>query len=260
MNVRCPAFVVVIVWVLPAAALAGDPPRAQPPPAPAGTVSAHADIGEAIRVLGHTVENLAWDEVTLGYVINWLRGEGEVNVAVKYNALRNIGIDADSTVSLMIRRAAVAEILSEVFEQLADEGEVLFRATGTWIQISTAEDFNRDLPVRVYDVGDLLMRIPGFTGGPQIDSTAAQQAGGSGTASGGPVFRPSTGEHDQDESDDEIRQRLEELADVIVGSIDPLSWDINGGRGTIRTYNRMLIIRNSVEVHEQIAGHFRLDG
>jgi len=46
---------------------------------------------------------------------------------------------------------------------------------------------------------------------------------------------------------------------VIVDTIEPLSWDTYNGRGTIRTYNRMLIVRNSVEVHEQIAGAFRLD-
>ena len=139
MNVRCPASVVVIAWLLPAVALAGDPPWVEPPPAPTGTVSAHADTGEAIRVLCRTVEDLEWDEVTFEHVIDWLRGEGEVNVVVKYDALRNIGVDADSTVSLVIRRAAVAEILSEVFDQLADEGEVLLRATGAWIWISTAE-------------------------------------------------------------------------------------------------------------------------
>ena len=44
----------------------------------------------------------------------------------------------------------------------------------------------------------------------------------------------------------------------IEDSVEPGSWDVLGGRGTIRSYNRTLVIRNSVEVHEQIAGYFAL--
>jgi len=45
---------------------------------------------------------------------------------------------------------------------------------------------------------------------------------------------------------------------VIEDSIEPESWDVLGGRGTIRSYNRTLVVRNSVEVHEQIVGFFSL--
>ena len=59
-------------------------------------------------------------------------------------------------------------------------------------------------------------------------------------------------------TDEELNQRLEEIRTLIEDSIEPDSWDAVGGRGTIRYFNRTLVVRNSVEVHEQIAGYFAL--
>jgi hypothetical protein len=258
MNVQFPVSIgLMLLMSSPPVCAQILPPHASPSPQ-SGPEVVRVDEGEAVRVLRTTVEDLTWEEVTFEYVIGWLRDFGEVNVVVDFDALRAVGVDADSTVTLVVRRATVAEVLNEVLDQLAGEEELHYRATGPWIRISTAEEFDRRLYVRVYNVVDLLTNPPHFTDAPQIDLSVAQQAGGSGAGTGQPVFTVTSGEDDQGENEDEIQRRLDDLASVIIDTIEPLSWDVYNGRGTIRTYNRMLIVRNSVEVHEQIAGAFRL--
>jgi ElaB/YqjD/DUF883 family membrane-anchored ribosome-binding protein len=46
------------------------------------------------------------------------------------------------------------------------------------------------------------------------------------------------------------------LIDLITETIDPESWDVNGGRGRIRYYAplRVLVVRNTLRVHEQLGG------
>jgi hypothetical protein len=46
------------------------------------------------------------------------------------------------------------------------------------------------------------------------------------------------------------------LIDLITETIDPDSWDVNGGRGRIRYYAplRVLVVRNRLRVHEQLGG------
>lgn len=47
-----------------------------------------------------------------------------------------------------------------------------------------------------------------------------------------------------------------ELIDLIQSTISPESWDVNGGKGTIRYYSnlKVLVVRNTAEVHSQIGG------
>jgi hypothetical protein len=52
------------------------------------------------------------------------------------------------------------------------------------------------------------------------------------------------------------QQNAQALIDLITNTIEPDSWEINGGRGRIIYFSplKVLVIRNSQEVHEQIGG------
>jgi hypothetical protein len=54
----------------------------------------------------------------------------------------------------------------------------------------------------------------------------------------------------------EEARNVQQLIDLIESTIEPESWDVNGGPGTIRYYSplHVLVIRNSQRVHEQIGG------
>ena len=59
---------------------------------------------------------------------------------------------------------------------------------------------------------------------------------------------------ENEESAEEMRMRLE---DAIKG-IEPESWKEFGGKGTVHWIENTLIIRNTIEVHEMVAGSFCL--
>jgi len=215
------------------------------------------------------VEPIIWEDISFEDVIQWLRDQGDANVVVNFSALEVVGVSREATLDgLSLRGVKVADVLNEVLDQLVQQGgeEISYRGVGNTLRISTKQDFNRKLYMRFYDVTELLFRVPDNIDAPEVDLTQIQQSGGGGGGGGGggqgvPVFTENGGSSSQDNrevTDEEVKQRMEELRVVIEDSIEPESWDVLGGRGTIRSYNRTLVVRNSVEVHEQIVGFFSL--
>ncbi|MEK7757912.1 MAG: hypothetical protein AAB385_11940, partial [Planctomycetota bacterium] len=68
-----------------------------------------------------------------------------------------------------------------------------------------------------------------------------------------------------------LEQRLTKLKELIQRTIAPETWDLTGqqggatqaagagGRGRIEVYSRSLVISNTIEVHEAIAGAFSFE-
>jgi hypothetical protein len=228
----------------------GSGPGAGPPSGRGATASR--------QVLFKKIASVEWEDVALEDVFEWLKEQGPVNVIVRWGALADEGIDPGTPVTLSLRDTTVAKILTEVFEQISEVEPVLFRGIGNTIKISTRFDFNRKLYVRVYDISDILLRTPDFDNGPNVDLTRSQSGGGGG---GGAGDESIWSDDDDDDDDDErdLDQRIQTLIELIENTVEPETWLSHGGRGTIVSYNKMLVIRNSIEVHEKIGGPFVLD-
>lgn len=56
-----------------------------------------------------------------------------------------------------------------------------------------------------------------------------------------------------DEDDYDPAEAMRELIDVITATVDPDTWDVNGGRGTIRPFRKMLLVRNTPFVHQKLS-------
>jgi len=217
------------------------------------------DENLAVSVLRKRVEGVDWNELTFERVIDWLREQGQINVIPAWTALEIAGCGTDSLVTLSLTETTVAAVLNEAIEQVSPDRLVRYHASGNTIRISAKEDFERKLIVRIYDVTDILFRIPEFYDAPNIDLQQAQQGGGASAAtSGQPVFQTSGGGDDEQRGmgDAELLQRMEEIRTLIEVVVEPEFWDSLGGPGSIVPYNRALVIRASVEVHEEIAGFF----
>lgn len=236
----------------------GEPKKDAPKPPPRSASSIRA-------VLDKPVPELDWDELTLESVVEWLRDQGPINVVVQWRALEAEGIGPDTPVTLSVRNATVGEVLNDTLDYLPEGGEVRYRGIGSTLRISTKADFNRKMYVRVYDVADLLTKVENFRDGPEID-LAQQQGGGGGGGGGnigtstGKIFGNSDSEEEDDEEQDEVdKMRLDELIALIQASIEPDSWELTrAGPGTIVGFNRSVVVRNSIEVHEQLGGPFVL--
>lgn len=224
---------------------------------PAAPVAAPASSNPAAELMCENVAELRWEDATFEEVVEWLRERGAVNVLVRWNALLDEGVDPASLVSLNLKDVTIADVLRETLAQVSAEGAVGFVARGNTIRITTRRELSADMIVRVYDIGDLITTAPDFRG-PQV--RLDQIAGGS-SGDTAPILEGyDPGDEDPSErtpaSAEEDRPGVQKLREIIEQTIEPESWWIYGGKGTIRGFDRTLVVRNSLEVHEMIAGRF----
>lgn len=228
----------------------------------------------ATSLLYKRVESVEWSDATMDEVLDWLRdlSRGQVNIIVRWSQLAIENVSEETSVNLKLFNTRVADVLNEVLEQVSDGGQLGFHAYGNTIRISTKQDFNRTLYMRVYDVTDLLFRIEDFgQEAPQIDLQQSRSSGGSG-GGGQSVFQGAGGSRGQsqggEQAEREIEERLVKLRDSIVQLIAPETWGAipgssiqgGGGLGRIGIVNRSLVVVNTIEVHEQLAGMFSFGG
>ncbi len=220
-------------------------------------------------LLLHRVEKVSWDEALFRDVVDWVKAQGtesgRVNVVVKWPALAVESIDQESPVTLEMKDTTVAEVLDEVLDQLTDIDPITYIGINNKLRISTKSDFDRKLYTRIYNVDDIFFEIQSFRGSPQIDLNQRQQGGGGGGGSGGQanvqsIFGQSGGGggNDDDDDEDEDDEREEEILEWIRTTVDPDSWQENGGLGTLAVFNKMLTVRNTLDVHELLGGPFHI--
>ncbi|HEY3243279.1 MAG TPA: hypothetical protein VGM03_08000 [Phycisphaerae bacterium] len=273
----------MFTWLI--AALGALPALAQGPTGGSTTVTRsvvtrrETAIGALLR---KRIDAVDWDHEPFQNVLNWLKeqGEGRINIIPRWRALEIVGADADTPITLSLRDSTVRQILTEVLSQLGGaEGEtdpVQFHFINNTLTVSTRSDFNRKMYVRVYDVTDLILQVPNFRDAPAIDLTQQTGGGGGGGGGGGEnIFgggRGGGGGGDEDQQggggqgDQQYKLRMDALIELIKASIEPDTWEIanagayggspGGGKGTIVPFNRFLIVRNTIEVHEQLGGSF----
>lgn len=218
------------------------------------------------------IDKIVWDESPLEDVMTWLRdlGKGKVNVLPRWRALRTVGIDESTTVSFTLHETTVAEVLAEIIEQLEPIAKLAYRAYGNKFILSSQAYFDRQLFLRVYNVTDIVSRVVNNGGSaPVIDLSqttgGVTPTGGGGVASGtgtaGTVFGGGGGQQNEDSganSEQEEQERLDRVVALIQNIIEPASWASagQGRRGQIRAFDKQIIVLNTIEVHEKIAGRF----
>lgn len=223
--------------------------------------------GSAKSLLRMRVAEVDWDEQALEDVVEWLRekSEDKVNILFRWNALEGEGIDRDTIITLRVRRQTVGDILAEVVDQMSPDGRVTFHGVEDRLIVSTKQDFNRKLYLRVYEVTDILFHVPDFgRSAPVVDLQQAARAGGGGGSGGQSIFTgSSSSSEDLEEQEQEVEERIESLRSLVQATVSPDSWALDGegtGEGTIQLYNnKFLIVLNTMEVHEQLVGYFSLD-
>jgi hypothetical protein len=150
-------------------------------------------------------------------------------IAVDRNALEEAQVNYETAVTLKGNGLAVRTIL----RQLLSRYGLAYVIKEQTIEITSAMKAKETMVVRSYYIGDLLSNLPlggwaGFFGLPiRNDVNQMQQM-----------------------------QQVSQLIDMIESSIEPTSWQKNGGSGAI-TFNpatNSLVIKASAEVHAMIGG------
>lgn len=168
---------------------------------------------------------------------------------------RSDGLNKDAQVSLNVRGVTVLEFIERALDASADP-----LAPATWqltsagaVEIGPKSRLNESATVRLYDINDLLFRIPDFDNAPQLDLdqvlNQGQQGGGGG---GGGIFEDEGNGAGQTLTTDQLAQQI---IDIIITSVEPEQWQDNGGSGaTIRFYDGHLLIRAPSYIHRQLDG------
>ena len=107
--------------------------------------------------LARRVPELNFDAVALADVIDFLRDVSGANIFVDWKALEAAGMDRTTPVSMRARNVAFSHALDMVL-QSASGGTVplAYSTKGGVIQVSMAEQLDKETEVRAYDVRDLV--------------------------------------------------------------------------------------------------------
>jgi hypothetical protein len=202
------------------------------------------------------VPEVSFQEAPFDQVIEWLQDYTKLNISVRWTVLETLGLERDKPISINARNLRVSQVLWMVMNEAAGAEVVLaYRASGNLLILSSAEDLGQEMITRVYDFTDLLFRVKRFTNSPRIDLT--QQSSGGGGGGGQSVFGGEGGGEDDEEEDEDGEgedPQMTELVELITSTIEPDSWQVNGGRGTIVSFRRQIVVRNNLLVHQAIGG------
>ena len=119
--------------------------------------------------------------------------------------------------------------------------------------LSTEDDLGKEVITRVYDVTDLALSMPSI-GRPEF-SQQNQGLGQSGQSGGGGSVFGQSQTQSQQNTQTGAEDQMTKLVDIIQKTVEPDTWVANGGSlGHIEIYGKLLIVRNTIYAHQQLAG------
>jgi hypothetical protein len=224
-----------------------------------GTGGARARVPSTLRYLNERIDEVAFEEAPLDQVMEWLGSLTPMQVYPRWQTLEDAGIDQDKPISMNVRGLRLSQVLWLLMKEAGGPDIVLaYRASGRLLTISTAEDLSKEMVTRVYDVADLLVRVPTIPNRMSIDLTQLSQQQGQGGGSSQSIFGGAGGgsqQYDDDRGREDDQEDIDELVNLIIQTIEPDSWTDNGGYGTIHAYNKLLVVYNNILVHQKLGGY-----
>jgi len=220
--------------------------------------AARAAQPTTLDVLNQRLPDVAVRDMPLDQVVDFLAELTHVNIVVRWQTLADIGIPRDQPISLQAKNLRLSQVLWLLMNEAGgSDVKLAYRACGTLLVLSTEQDLGREVLTRVYDVSDLLARIPNA---PRQGMALGQIAQGD---SGGEVavdFLPSperTDNYTPENPPGGATPEMQALIELIRETIEPDTWAGQGGNGTIRAFRTLIVIRNTLLVHQQIGGYVR---
>ena len=203
----------------------------------------------ALQLLDERIPEVQFDGAALESVMDWVAEITQANIVVRWQVLEAEGIERDKPVTVKCRNLRLSQVLWLVMSEVGGtDVQLAYRAYGSLLVLSTEQDLGRETVVKVYDVADLLSQPPKFDNAPAVDpSQVLSQQGTS-------VFQASPrGERDQT---DERSPSIDSLVQLITQAIEPETWAVNGngGSGYIHAFGNVLVVSNSLRVHQRIGG------
>jgi hypothetical protein len=221
-------------------------------------------VPTTLKYLNARIAQVAFEDAELSLVLDWLSSVTDMQIVVRWQILEDAGVERDKPISMQVSNLRLSQVLWLLMQEAGGSDlKLAYRASGPLLLISTAEDLGKEMVVRVYDVSDLLVRAPRFSGAPHMDLQNAQNMGTTGSGGGQSIFGGTgSGGSGRDEDDEgrggnrgEDDAGIQELITLIVQTVEPDSWADNGGLGTIQAFRKLLVVRNNILVHQALGGY-----
>ncbi|MGD0464905.1 MAG: hypothetical protein ABSB74_20665 [Tepidisphaeraceae bacterium] len=199
-------------------------------------------------LLDHRLPSVSLPQVPLADAIDFLRDLTSANILVNWKALEADGIDKQSTqVTVTLHDVKFSKVLDIILKE-AGGGKLAYTIDEGVITISTADELNKAVVTRVYDITDLLIN-PNFDPRIQNLSGGTAQVTGTGGGGGGQTLQAS-----QQTTTVTRAQQLLDIRRKIENTVEFSTWKDNdpNGYGQIDDFNNQLIITQTSDVHNKI--------
>jgi len=209
---------------------------------------------ETRRKLQQTVPEIRFEAIGFENVIDFLRDLQGVNIHVNWKALEAAGIERDAEVTTKLKDVRFEKALSLILDDVgAGDVPLAYIIDEGVIQVSTRDDLNRKTVTRVYDIRDLVVRIPDFDDAPNLELTSTSDSGSDGGGSGDSLFGDDDDDDDDDDDSASRAELIQDILELIRQTIEPDSWREAGGAvGALRELNGQLIVTQTASAHRQL--------
>lgn len=228
-----------------------------------------------------------FNETPAREAFNYIKSVLGQDIVVRYNDGRSgLGIDPESPITLKVQAQPALTVIERMLEQCSELDPCTWQLRKGFIEIGTKERLSIPAArvLRMYPIKDLLFEVPMFDNAPEFDLNSSLSQGSGGGAGGGgggfggggggggfgggggggaggggaggggggaPFGEP--GEEPERLTEEE---KVQQIVDIILETIEPDSWLDNGGdAASIRYYEGVLIIRAPDFIQRQIGGY-----
>ncbi|MBU0617802.1 MAG: hypothetical protein KKI02_08805 [Planctomycetes bacterium] len=209
---------------------------------------------ELNRTLDTVQPEVNFEEQPFDQVVGFLTDLNQMNIAVDWEDLASNGIDRDKPVSVRLNDVKLRTVLSEVLTQVGGDVPLKYAVGEGLVRVATKEKLDRDKHILVYDIRDLMTKIPRFLNGGQGDLLQSKVNGLDETGNRSNLFdsrgRDLEAVARKGEPNEEM---VDQIMDLVRTTIEPDSWrETGGGEGALRELNGQLIVYNTSEAHQQV--------
>lgn len=223
-----------------------------------GDAQAFQESPENRRVLAELesrrLPTVAFTNNSLNDVLSFVQTVTQINLDTNWEALNEIGIAPETSVSLNLKNVSVRSLLDKIVAKVSTDP----RSPASWsvvdgiVTFSSDEDLRKKSNLYIYDIRDLLLDVPDYDEVPEIDlQNALRQSNGGGGQS---PFRAQGGNENTFEDRRTLEERTQDIIDIIQENIDPEGWaDAGGEPGRIQQLGGSLIITQTDKAHREIS-------
>ena len=216
------------------------------------------------KSLGQKV-SLHFQDVALTEVIRHIATVHGINIAMKTRAIETEGLTASQPVSIDVDGITLSSALNLLLDQA---GGLVYSIENETLMITNRLEQETKLELRTYNVADLVIPVSN-SGGIPGNATSSTSGGAPKLSSGITgnglyqvndelsigINRDGRSNSSSDSSVAANGADFTGLIELLTTTIEPGSWDVDGGSGTIGTNENTLslVIRQTSSTHEQVA-------